>query len=269
MTEPAADRRGQAAVEYVALIALTALLIAGAVVMTRSPIARVITGALEHPTTTEGGPSPEARDAIAGALTGAPDAPTLLGARARLAEEIGPPAADRIFASALQSHLIARHGPELASTTLSDPIGDAGRLVAVTTHHPRLRLISPADEARSSLVDHDREDRDRAAATVVAWSTLSTALNGLRRHLGSAASALRLVLDASASHDPLPPGARAGDLVACLPVVLRLTGRPDSLAAWRIVILRRDRVVADRIDPTPTACAGPADVVLPTGPEYD
>lgn len=266
MTEPAADRRGQAAVEYVALFALMALLIAGGAALARAPIARWIASTLDHPTRTAGDPSPEALDVVTAALTGAPDAPTLLGARARLAEELGPQAADRVFASALHSHLTARHGPALASTTLSDSIGDAGRLVAITTGNPRLRLVSPADEARASLVDDDRAGRDRAAATVIAWSALSTALNGLRRHLGSAASALRLVLDASTNHDPLPAGARAGDLIACLPVMLRLTGRPDSRTAWRIVVLRRDVVVDDRIAPQPTACAGPADVVLPTGP---
>lgn len=267
MPARAAERRGQSTVEYVAVIALVATAIGGALLLARTSLPTLITTALGRTPPTAPDPSPAARATLEAALVGDPDALTLLGARARIAEEVGTAAADRILAETVRSHLERRHGEALARVTLSEPIGSAGHLVASTTGRPRLRLVSPADEAYASLVDHRPEDRDRAAAEAVAWSTASTILNGLRRNLGTGVGALRLLLTATATDDPLPPGSRAGDLVVCLPVDIRLTQRPAVRAGWRIVVLRRDRIVDDRIAPTPAHCSGSADSVLPTDPE--
>ena len=248
------------------MIALVAALVVGGLLLTRPSLPLLIAASLDRSSESAGGPSPATRAALDSALVGDPTGPTLLGARARLAEEVGPSSADRLVAAALRSHLVETHGDRLATTVLSEPLGDAGRLIAITAGRPRLRLVSPADEARASLVDYRTADRNRAAGEAVAWSSASTILNGLRRNLGTGVSALRLLLEASATHDPLPPGARAGDLVVCLPVLLRLTERPEVRPGWRIVVLRHDRMINDRIAPTPIHCAGPADTVLPTGP---
>lgn len=259
-------RDGQSTIEYLAVLALVATLIGGGILLTRTSLAPLIAATLGRTSDATTAPSPAAQEGLATALRGDPSGPTLLGARARLAEDVGPAVADRILADALQTHLATRHGKQLAAAVLSEPLGDAGRMVAHAAGRPRLRLVSPADEARASLADDTRRDRDLAAGEAVAWSATSTLLNGLRRHLGTGVGALRLLLAASATHDPLPPGARAGDLVVCLPVLLRLTERPGTRPGWRIIALRRDRIVDDRIAASPVSCAGPADTVLPTGP---
>jgi len=267
MPERAAERRAQSALEYVALLGLVAaVLVATSAAIGRTDLAPLIGGRIGL----VDAPAPVTamtREELRRALRAEGDALSLLGARALVLDELGEERAAPVVATAVDEHLRAHHPAWFAALEVAPAHGPAGPLVAIPIGLPQVRLITPADEARHGLDAYDARGRMRAGATAIAWHGASSLANGLRRQLGLAVGAVRLLVAGTALHDPLPPGTRSGDLVACLPVRVGFPARPATMRpATRVAILRDDRILLDALNPDDRACAGPAEAMLSTGP---
>jgi hypothetical protein len=254
MRRAAEPRRGQATVEHAALIlaVAAALALAG---LTQTGLPNRIAAAL-------GGGAPADAPAtadLAAAVAGAPDAPTPLGARAWLAEAVGPDAAERELERAVERHLRARHPGWLDDAAL----GEIAIAASTTTHPGRVvvRIVGHGEELRHAQRRTTRGERVRAGVLALLLDGATTLAHRISRPLGLVASGLRLVATPR-TPDPLPPGSRAGDVIACRPVLVTrhvpLRGQASATArGWRVVVLRDGRIVADALTADDRACRAP------------
>ena len=255
MRRAADPRRGQATVEHAALaVAVAAALVLVALAQTDLPgrIAAALAGEAAAPV--------PATAALAASVAGAPDAPTPLGARAWLAESIGPEAADRELGRAAERHLRARHPRWLRDAAIGAVAIDAS--AAQHAGRLRVRVVGHDEELRHARHRTTRGERVRAGALALLLDGATTLAHRISRPLGLAASGLRLVAT-PATPDPLPPGSRAGDVIACRPVLVTrhvpLRGQGSTTAhGWRVAILRDGRLIADALTADDRACRVPA-----------
>ncbi len=204
--------------------------------------------------------APQARTALTAAVRGTPGAPSPLGARTWLAEAVGPAAADREVHRAVEQLLRERHPAWLRDTAVGEiaieasATQQAGRIV--------VRVVGHHEEQRHAERTTTPGERIRAGVLALLIDGATTLAHRLSRPFGLMVSGLRLIA-APAAPDPLPPGSRAGDLIACRPVLVTrhvpLRGQSSLTApGWRIVILREGRVVADALSADDRACRAPA-----------
>jgi hypothetical protein len=123
-----------------------------------------------------------------------------------------------------------------------------------------VRVVSFDDEAALAAPPTSR-DRATAAATALSWSAAGALAQRIARPLGLAVSAVRMLIGLAEPAPGLPPGGRAGDVLACRPATVTITSalhpvRPLRSAAWRVVVLRDGRVIADLVAPT-NPCGAP------------
>lgn len=262
-----AERRAQGALEYVAVLGLVAVvLVAASAGIARTDLPRSI-GERLGLAGAAAAPDPATQAELQRALRAEADALSVAGARALLVDAVGEERAAPVVAAAIDEHLLRHHPDWFAALEVAPASGPAGALVAVPIGLPQVRLITPADEARHALDAYDAPGRLRAGATAIAWHGASSLANALRRQLGLAVGAVRLLVSGTALHDPLPPGTRSGDLVACLPVRVGFPARPETMRrATRVAILRDDRILLDALNADARACAGPEETMLSPGP---
>lgn len=255
MRRAAEARRGQATVEHAAL-ALAVAAAVGLVGLAQTDLPGRIASALGG----EGTAAIPAAAALSAAVAGTPDAPTPLGARAWLAESIGLDAADRELARTAERHLRERHPEWLRGAAIGEIAIDAS--AAQHAGRIRVRIVGHDEELRHTLRRTTRGERVRAGVLALLLDGATTLAHRISRPLGLAASGLRLVAT-PATPDPLPPGSRAGDVIACRPVLVTrhvpLRGQESTTAhGWRIAILRDGRLVADALTADGRACRAPA-----------
>ncbi|MBM3681743.1 MAG: hypothetical protein FJW81_10595 [Actinobacteria bacterium] len=254
MRRAAESRRGQATVEHLVLVAVVATAIA-LVALVRTGLAERLAGALAgEPAATAPAPAD-----LAAAVAGSAGAPTPLGARAWLAETVGPAAAERALERAVERHLAERHPAWLRDAAL----GELSIAASAAQHAARIRvrIVDHGEERRFAARVTTPAERLRAGVLAILLDGATTLAHRISRPLGLAASGLRLVAVPKAP-DPLPPGTRAGDVIACRPVLVTrhmpLRGQATATAhGWRIVILRAGRVVADALSADDRACRAP------------
>jgi len=255
MRRAAEARRGQATAEHLGVVLAVAAVIAA--------VSLSQTALVERVTTLLGGAAPTAPRApmdLAAAVGGAPGAPSPLGARAWLAETIGPAAADRELGQAVEELLRDRHPSWLRDAA----IGEIAIEASAAQHAGRIvvRVVGHHEEQRHAERTTTPGERIRAGVLALLVDGATTLAHRISRPLGLAASGLRLIA-APGTPDPLPPGSRAGDLIACRPVLVTrhvpLRGQSSPTApGWRIVILRDGRVVADALSADDRPCRAPA-----------
>lgn len=255
MRRAAEPRRAQATAEHLALVAAVAAAIALAG-LTQSGLARDLASVLDG---TPRVPAPDAA-IIQAAVAGAPGSPSPQGARAWLAEVVGPAAADRELQRAVERVLRERHPAWLRDVA----IGEISHDVSGAHHAGRIvvRVVGHEEEARYTRRTTTPGERFRAGALALLVDGATTLAHRISRPLGLAASGLRLVATPR-TRDPLPPGSRAGDVIACRPVLITrhvpLRGQASTTAhGWRIVILRAGRIVTDALSADGRACRVPA-----------
>ena len=270
MQFPADPRRGQASVEWLAiLLVVVALLSTTTVMVVHTNLVQTITERLGRTAT----PPPAATLALDNALSGRTGVISLGGARAWLAESIGTDAADQQLHTAIVARLPAHHPSWLADLTIRSLPSRTGtrRIVARGTGEISLRVIMASDEALYAAGQTTGTDRAIAAATALGWDGAGIVARRIARPLGLALSAIHLLAGLSADADPRPPATRADDIVLCRPVVLVTANRTAYSPlprgqAWRIGVLRHDQLILDTISSTDGPCVGPAGNEPPTGP---
>jgi len=270
MQSPADRHRGQASVEWLAILFVVAALLTTTTVMV------VHTNLVQTITERLGGtaaPPPAATLALDHALSGRTGAMSLGGARAWLAESIGGDAADQQLRTAIITRLPEHHPSWLAGLTIRSLPSRTGtrRIVARGTGEISLRVITASDEALYAAGQTTGTDRTIAAATALGWDGAGIVARRIARPLGLALSAIHLLAGLSTGTDPQPPATRADDIVLCRPVVLLTTSRTTYSTlprghAWRIGVLRDDQLILDTISSTDGPCVGPAGHEPPTGP---
>lgn len=255
MRRAADPRRAQATAEHLLLVLAVAAALA-LVILARGGLAATVAAALSG----DAPPDAGAERALTQAIAGGPGAPSPLGARAWLAESVGEDTAERMLEEAVLTHLATRY-PGWDGDV---PIGTVAIAASAAVHPGRtvVRVVDHAEELRHSGSTTTPGARARAGALALLWDGSVALGHRIARPLGLALSGLRLVAE-SDEHDPLPPGARAGDVVVCRPVLVArrspLRGPVTSVAAgWRVAILRDGRVQADGLSADDRACRAPA-----------
>lgn len=270
MQSPADPRRGQASVEWLAiLLVVAALLTATTATVAHTNLVQTITERLGGKAT----PPPEVTLALDETLSGSTGAISLGGARAWLAESIGIDAADQQLRTTIVARLPVHHPSWLADLTIRSLPSRSGtrRVVARGNGEISLRVITASDEALYAAGQTTGTDRTVAAATALGWDGAGIVADRIARPLGLALSAIHLLAGLSADADPQPPATRADDIVLCRPVVLMtasLTGYSPLPRgqAWRIGVLRDDQLILDTISSTDSPCTGSAGHERPAEP---
>ena len=270
MQSPAEPRRGQASVEWLAIILVVAVaLMSATVVIGHTDAVHVIGNRLAGTVA----PPPAGTLALGEALSGHAGAISLAGARAWLAESVGAAAADQQVRTAIVSRLPLRHPGWLADLTVQTLPSRSGTrsVIAHGTGLVSIRVITASNEARFAADQTTPIDRATAAATELGWDSAGTVARRIARPLGLALSAIHLVANLAVGDLPQPAGTRAGDIVLCRNVDL-LTSIRDTQASiprargWRVGVLRDDQLILDSINFTSDPCVGPAGHEPPTGP---
>ena len=273
MQFPADPHRGQASVEWLAiLLVVAALLTTTTVMVVHTNLVQTITERLGRTAS----PPPAATLALNHALSGRAGAISLSGARAWLAESIGTDAADRQLRAAIVTRLPVRHPSWLADLTIRSLPSRSGtrRIVARGTGEISLRVVTASDETLYAAGQTSRTDRTVAAATTLGWDGAGIVARRIARPLGLAVSAIHLLAGLSAGADPQPPATRADDIVLCRSVIL-LTATRTSYStlprghAWRIGVLRNDQVILDTISSNKSPCVGSTGHERPAEPNRD
>jgi len=259
---PASSRRGQAVVESLVLSLLIAALTATSAGLLRQSVLVDRLGAL---LTGQSTAAPAALKELPAALAGRPGGLTLSGARAWLAEDVGDAAASLQVNVMIAADARQRHADWFEPLVVAQLFGrnQQGAVVANPYGATRVRLVTPAEESAIGARAHPAEQRLLAAATELAWSGAASLARRLSRPLGLVVSAAQLLTSATSSGDPVPPGARADDIVLCRPVAIAMQARNTRQTtpigrAWRIGIVRRGRLVLDALIDSPAPCGGPA-----------
>jgi hypothetical protein len=271
MQSPANPRRGQASVEWLTILLVSAtLLTTAAATVVHTNLVQTITERLGRTAT----PPPAATLALDDALSGRAGAISLSGARAWLAESIGTDAADQQLRAAIVARLPVRHPSWLADLTIRSLPSRSGtrRIVARGTGEVSLRLITASDEALYAADQTTKTDRTVAAATALGWDGAGIVARRIARPLGLAVSAIHLLAGLSAGADPQPPATRADDIVLCRPVILLTASRTTYVPlprsqAWRIGVLRNDQLILDTISSTDSPCFGSTGHERPVEPK--
>lgn len=234
-----AERRGQATIELLALLAITAgLVVIAAIALPR--IAPLVAAALAGDA-----PSPlvaSADDALRGRGL------SIAATRALLGDAAVEEAARRRTAPALRRPLRMTPPPGL---------GRSGALRAVPTRaRARIRIVTAADEERYRRRGTTGPERATAAGASIAWDGAEILARRLARPLGVAVGAIHVAVDDDGPLDPLPPGTRADDVVVCQPVRLEAANPAvhPTTTAWHIVIVRAGRVVTDALSADARPC---------------
>ena len=273
MQSPADPRRGQASVEWLAiLLVVAAVLTATTATVAHTNLVQTITDRLGRTAS----PPPAATLALDHALSGRAGAISLSGARAWLAESIGTDAADQQLRAAIVTRLPVRHSSWLADLTIRSLPSRSGtrRIVARGTGEISLRVITASDEALYAAGQPTRTDRTVAAATALGWDGAGIVADRIARPLGLALSAIHLLASLSTGANPQPPATRADDIVLCRPVILLTADRTmysplTRSQAWRIGVLRDDQLILDMSSSTDSPCVGPAGHERPAEPSRD
>ena len=258
MRRPANSRRGQAAVEFPALILLVAALAATSAGLVRqSDLVNRIGAQLIGQAT----PAPAALSVLPASLAGQPGGLTLSGARAWLTEDVGEAAARLQVNSMITADARQRHAAWFEPLAVPSVVGRTqhGAIIASPYGATLVRLVTPAEEETIAAEAHSTRERLVAAVTQLAWSGAASLARRIARPLGLVVSAAQLVTSATSSDDPVPPGARADDIVLCRPVVIARQSRTAQQMtpigrAWRLGIIRRGRLVLDALIDSPVPC---------------
>ena len=271
--QPPADRqRGQAAVEWLAILVIASTLIAtAAVAITHTAAVQTISERLG----VKASPPPASTLALGEALSGHAGAISLAGARAWLAESIGTVAADQQLRGAILTRLPEHHPDWLADLkirTLPSRTGSR-HVIAHGTGDISTRLVTTNDEARFTASSTTGEDRVGATATELGWDGAGTIARRIARPLGLAVSAVHLVASLTSGDAPQPAGTRANDIVLCRHVELLMSTQATRSSiplseGWRIGVLRHDELILDAIA-TNNPCKGPAGLNEPAGPSQN
>ena len=273
MQSPADPRRGQASVEWLAiLLVVAALLTATTATVAYTNLVQAITERLDGTAT----PSPTATLALDRSLSGRTGAISLGGARAWLAESIGTDAADQQLHTAIVARLPSHHPSWLSDLTIRSLPSRSGtsRIVARGTGEIAVRVITASDEALYGAGQTTGTERTVAAATSLGWDGAGIVADRIARPLGLALSAIHLLASLSTGANPQPPATRADDIVLCRPVILLTADRTmysplKRSQAWRIGVLRDDQLILDMISSTDSPCIGPAGHERPAEPSRD
>ena len=257
MPRPADQRRAQATADWLAVVAAVAAVGLGAALWTNGEAPTRLARLLAEPRSE----AHVAARTIADSLQARPGALSVLGTEAWLIEERGAPAARAELARAVAALLAQRGfgGEDLRIAGASR--GSRTPLATITVDGPlTVRVVSFDDEAALAAPPTSR-DRATAAATALSWSAAGALAQRIARPLGLAVSAVRMLIGLAEPAPGLPPGGRAGDVLACRPATVTITSalhpvRPLRSAAWRVVILRDGRVIADLAAPT-NPCGAP------------
>ncbi|MGI9117694.1 MAG: hypothetical protein ACR2JV_08700 [Gaiellales bacterium] len=251
MPRRAERRAAQATAEWlVVLLSVSAALGAG-VVWRHDAIASRVAAALARPMT-----SAALGDAdIDAAIAGRPGALSVLGARAWLADDVGPAAAHDRIVRRVAAAMTGDHPAWGTPLTIHGaPLrGRRARTTITATGALEVRVVGFADE-RDAATPPTLEDRAGAAATSLGWAGAGALARRIARPLGLAVGAVQLAAGLIESDTALPAGTRAGDIVVCRPAVAvtREAVRPgheSRLGVWRVGVLRDGRLILDAVAP--------------------
>jgi len=253
-----AERRGQATVEWLALIvAVAAALTAGS--LAASQVARHIAERLDPPPDDQLDPS-----TLTAAVRGEANAPSLQGAQVWLAEEHGETLARRRITAAVVAELLRAHprwgeDVRLAGVSRLSPSPAAMLRSEATTE---VRIITAADE-RAAGMHPDAHERAAAGAASLAWSGIGALAQRIARPLGLAVGVVRALLSVQADEPMQEPGTRAGDVIVCRPTSALITGRGLPAGRrigglWRVGVLRDGRLILDAVRNGTSPCRLPA-----------
>lgn len=270
MRRRADQRRGQATIEFAVLCLLVALLLlATLTAISRTGIVDLITVRL----TGEQAPSPASKQALTDALSGRLGATSISGAQAWLAEDLGGERALQLVTETIVLGAARRHPDWFGNTVLRQLPGTTrtGLLIAEPFGETRVRVVTPDQEAVFAALRPQTGERVAAATTALAWDGVAALAEQLARPLGIAVSTVHLLVNATASDSPLPPGTRAEDIVLCRPVNIVIRGRDADqnrlpTEAWRIGIIRRGRLILDALTDDPRSCREPTAAQATAGP---
>lgn len=257
-----ADRRGQSTVEWLAVIGGVALAFAAGALVADGLPARLATRLAPPATRLD-------RATLAAAIAGRRDVPTLAGAEAWLAEDVGATAARREVARAIVAAVRSHHGAWLRPFAITGAAVRGRRTRAVV--EPRgaieVRLVDAEDERRADGAALTGADRVGAGAITLGWSGAGALARRVARPLGLAVGAAQLALGlVDGAEARQPPGTRAGDVLVCRRVAIRieaaaLPGRSRVVRGWRVGVLRDGRLVLDAVadhDPCRSPAGGEA-----------
>ena len=258
MPRAADSRRGQAAVEWIALLAAVGVALgAGALAMGALP-ARI--AARLDP------PAPgRATAALTAAVRGDARAPSLLGAAAWLAEDVGDDDARRAVAAAVR-RVVALDHPAWSRPLLLHGSAIRGRRTQAMIRAfgaVEVRVVSEDDERRAAIGGPTALGRMLDGGRELAWAGVQSLARRIARPLGIAVAIAQLALGLRAADVALAPGARAGDAVVCRRAEAVVSGgsmprtrRIDGL--WRGAVLRDGRLIADAVRGGTSPCRAPA-----------
>jgi hypothetical protein len=254
-----ARRRGQATVELVGIALVLALLLAGlGVAAVRSGAATAVVGAVARVLGgSEGGasgtPAPQLQAAtLAQALAAArsdPDAFSLAGARALLAEEVGPALAERVLAGLVEAEARRRAPTWFAA---QDRRLDGGLLGDVRVRSSgagpvSLHVVTPHEEAVAGAPGP--RGGWAAALRAVTLDGLTEVASRIHVVAGVSLDVATFLAGAVSDGDDGKAVVRAGDVVLCRPYEVRveLGGDAERIAftGTRLLVLRGPAVVAE------------------------
>lgn len=241
-----AERRGQAAAEWIAVIVAISVLLGGTIWL-GAPQVRRVSQALDH-----AGPRRTLSDQdLLAAIAGRPDALSPLGAVAWLDEEEPASGQPRIAAAVAHAMRVQHAGWGRDLHVSGPPIrGLRTTRVVHATGPVEARVVTFADE-REGTRDPTLADRAGAAGTNLAWQGMGTLARRIARPLGLAVGALQLAVGLIHGDDALPAGVRAGDIIVCRSATITAHGgvRPSASPhpGWRVGVLRQGRLILDAV----------------------
>ena len=251
-----ADCRGQATVEWIAIVLAISAVLCGATWL-GAPQALRIAQALAP----DAPPYGITDQQVADAVMGRPGALSPLGAIAWLRDDDASAAPSRLV-TAVATTMQVQHptwGRELH--VAGAPIrGRRSTSTVQSTGTLQVRVVTFADE-RALTRDPSLADRAGAAGTNLAWQGAGALARRITRPLGLVVSAVQLAAGMISGDDALPAGVRAGDIVVCRAALIEvhggvLPGR-QSHHGWRVGVLRDGRLILDAVV-SDNPCAAPA-----------
>jgi hypothetical protein len=255
MPKPA-ERRGQAAAEWIAIVVAVSAVLGGAL-WVGAPQAARIAGALA-PTSPQRAVSDQA---LVDAVAGSNGALSPLGARAWL-RETDPTSAQSRIVAAVAAAIRDQHpnwGDDLRIT--GAPIRGRRTTSTIRSFGPiEARIITFADERERTRAP-SLSARAGAATVNLSWQAAGSLARRIARPLGLAVSAVQLAAGLISGDDALPAGVRAGDIIVCRAAKISVEGGalppPPGHAGWRVGVLREGRLILDSVA-AENPCTAPA-----------